>query len=207
MLSEQDFYLALEERCGPALAGKLRSAGVAVCGLGGPGSNIALYLARAGVGHLKIIDYDKVELHNLNRQQYKVSQVGEYKVSAAKANILEAAPYTEVEAVNARINAENACRLLEGFEIICEAFDDPDQKAMLANAVRAGLPTAYLIAASGMAGLGPAGDIATRRVSSRFYVCGDFTADRAQGMYAPRVALCAAHQALAVLRIISGRES
>lgn len=55
---------------------KLDTARVAVCGLGGLGSHIAIALARCGVGYLHLIDFDSVELTNVNRQQYPINQIG-----------------------------------------------------------------------------------------------------------------------------------
>ena len=77
---------------------------------------------------------------------------------------------------------------------------------MLADAVLSSVPEAYLVAASGMAGLGPANSIRTRRIGRRMYLCGDGVSDVSTGLglVAPRVMLCAAHQALAVLRILAG---
>jgi len=67
------------------------------------------------------------------------------------------------------------------------------------------LPETYLVAASGMAGLGPANAIRTRRVGKRLYLCGDGESDvQNSSLFAPRVMLCAAHQAQAVLRILAG---
>ena len=76
---------------------------------------------------------------------------------------------------------------------------------MLTNTVLSELPDKYLVAASGMAGMGVTNSIKTRRITSRFYICGDETSEVSDGigLVAPRVALCAAHQALTVLRILA----
>ena len=198
---------ALKERQGAELTARFSAAAVAVCGLGGLGSHIANFLARAGVGRLILIDFDRVDVTNLHRQQYKASQVGRYKTEALAENLREAAPYIRLDPQTVRLTAENAASLLAGADIICEALDDAAAKAMLANTVLEQLPEKFLVAASGMAGLGSANTIRTRRLTSRFYLCGDGVSDVADGigLVAPRVALCAAHQANMVLRILSGQ--
>ena len=196
---------ALKERQGAELTARFSAAAVAVCGLGGLGSHIANFLARAGVGRLILIDFDRVDLTNLHRQQYKASQVGRYKTEALAENLREAAPYLSLELRTVRLTAENVPSLLEGADVICEALDEAAAKAMLVNTVLEQLPEKYLVAASGMAGLGSANTIHTRRLTGRFYLCGDGVSDVADGigLVAPRVALCAAHQAHMVLRILS----
>ena len=196
---------ALRERQGAELTARFSAAAVAVCGLGGLGSHIAGFLARAGVGRLILIDFDRVDLTNLHRQQYKASQVGRYKTEALAENLREAAPYLSLELRTVRLTAENVPSLLEGADVICEALDEAAAKAMLVNTVLEQLPEKYLVAASGMAGLGSANTIHTRRLTGRFYLCGDGVSDVADGigLVAPRVALCAAHQAHMVLRILS----
>ena len=79
--SKEEFIKALRDRHGKELQDKFSGATVAVCGLGGLGSNIALSLARAGIGKLILIDFDRVDITNLNRQQYKICQIGKYKTS------------------------------------------------------------------------------------------------------------------------------
>ena len=198
---------ALIQRHGKTLQRKLSKATVAVCGLGGLGSNIAISLARAGVGKLILIDFDSVDVTNLHRQQYKVSQVGLAKTEALLENLKEIAPYTKYETHLARITDDNAHLLLDEADIICEAFDDAESKAMLANFVLENMPDKYLVAASGMAGLGTANSIKTRKVTDRFYLCGDEKSEvsKEESLVAPRVMLCASHQALTVLRIIAGK--
>lgn len=183
----------------------LSSATVAICGLGGLGSNIAFALARAGIGKLILIDFDSVDITNLHRQQYKANQIGMNKTEALKENLSEIAPYVITETHTVCITEDNAEALLEKADIICEAFDDADCKAMLANLVLERMPEKYLVAASGMAGFGSANTIQTRRISKRFYICGDGTSDvQSEGsLVSSRVMLCAAHQAHAVLRILT----
>ena len=202
---KEEWNNALEERHGKELHRAFASATVAVCGLGGLGSNIAIALARAGVGRLILIDFDRVDITNLHRQQYKAEQIGMYKTNALSGNLREIAPYIELETHRERITEENAVTLLSDADIICEAFDDAECKAMLTNTILSELPDKYLVAASGMAGMGVTNSIKTRRITSRFYLCGDETSEVSDGicLVAPRVALCAAHQAHAVLRILA----
>ena len=199
---------ALIGRYGKDLNEKFRSATVAVCGLGGLGSNIAIALARAGIGKLILIDFDRVDITNLHRQQYKAHQVGLCKTEALAENLAEIAPYTKVEAVTVKITEENLPELLRDADVVCEAFDSAEAKAMLVNGVLERIPRCCLVAASGMAGLGTPNAIRTRKVTKRFYLCGDEVSDAADtiGLAAPRVMLCAAHQALTVLRVLAGEE-
>lgn len=204
--SEAEMLQILRQRHGEARQEKISSATVAICGLGGLGSNIAVSLSRAGIGKLILIDFDRVDISNLHRQQYKASQVGINKPDALAENLHEIAPYVTLETHDIRITDQNAFPLLQQADIICEAFDDAAAKAMLTNLVLTKMPEKYLVAASGMAGFGSANDIRTRRVSSHFYLCGDGVADVADGigLVSSRVMLCAAHQAHTVLRILAG---
>ena len=203
--TKEEWNKALEERHGKELYRAFSSATVAVCGLGGLGSNIAISLARAGIGKLILCDFDRVDITNLHRQQYKAAQIGMYKTDALAENLREISPYIELEAHTERITEENAVTLLSDAGIICEAFDDAECKAMLTNTVLSELPDKYLVAASGMAGMDTPNTIKTRKIASRFYLCGDEASDVSDGigLVAPRVALCAAHQAHTVLRILA----
>ena len=204
--SKKDWADALIDRHGTTLHERFSSATVAICGLGGLGSNIAIALARAGIGKLLLIDFDRVDITNLHRQQYKANQIGCYKADALAENLSEIAPYTEIQAVTAKITEENFTDLLKDVDIVCEAFDKAESKAMLVNGVLEQLPDCYLVAASGMAGMGTPNTIRTRKITKRFYLCGDEESDVADtiGLVAPRVMLCAAHQAHTVLRILTG---
>lgn len=206
MISRDEWNEALIARHGQELHDRFSSATAAICGLGGLGSNIAIALARAGIGRLILVDFDRVDITNLHRQQYKAEQIGEYKTEALAANLLEVSPYTEVKGVTEKVTEDNFLELLEGVDIVCEAFDNAEAKAMLVNGVLQKLPECYLVAASGMAGMGSPNRIETRRITDRFYLCGDGVSDveETMGLVAPRVMLCAAHQAQTVLRILAG---
>lgn len=204
--SRQEMDQVLQQRIGLELWQRFSRSTVAVCGLGGLGSHIAPALARAGVGKLILIDFDQVDLSNINRQQYRVDQVGRYKTQALAENLRQMQPYLALELHTLRLTEENIPTLLSGADLVCEALDQPESKAMLVNTVLERLPQIPVVAASGMAGLGPAEAIRTQRVGSRLVLCGDGESDVEQGesLFAPRVMLCAAQQALAALRILAG---
>lgn len=203
--TKDEWSNALAKRHGKALQERFAAAVVAVCGLGGLGSNIAISLARAGIGKLILIDFDKVDITNLHRQQYKASQIGKFKTEALTENLKEIAPYIEIETHTVRIDENNAIALLKSADIICEAFDSAECKAQLTDVVLTKMSDKYLVAASGMAGLKSPNSIRTRRITSRFYLCGDEVSDVKDsiGLVAPQVMLCAAHQAQTVLRILA----
>ena len=145
-------------------------------------------------------------ISNLNRQQYFPEQLGQFKTAALTDTLHRIAPYCDITADCVKLSEDNIPLLLTGEEIICEAFDRADQKAMLVNCVLELFPQKYIVSGSGMAGLGSANDIKTRRITSHFYLCGDGTSDVSDGLglISARVAVCAAHQANMILRIIAG---
>lgn len=203
--SKEEIYASLEKRHGKEMQKKISEASAAVCGLGGLGSNIAVALARAGIGKLNLIDFDRVELSNLNRQQYTLRHIGMYKTQALKSILEEITPYIQIEINTVKLTDENMGKILSNQIIICEAFDDPVCKAALTNYVLDKLPGTYIVGASGMAGIGPANDIRTRKITDHFYICGDGISrlEDGTGLFSSRAMLCASHQAHAVLRIIA----
>lgn len=207
--SREEIDRALELRHTKEVQDRIRKANVAVCGLGGLGSNIAVALARCGIGGLHLIDFDRVDLTNLNRQQYTVAQLGKPKPEALKEELLAINPYLNIRTDWVCMTEENIPELLKEEPYICEAFDAPEAKAMLTNCVLTHFPEKYLVGASGMAGFGDSNRIRTRRVFPHYYLCGDGVSDIAScgGLMAPRVMLCAAHQANQILEIIVKGES
>ena len=203
--TKEEWIQALNCRHGIEFQKKISSTTVAVCGLGGLGSNIAIALVRAGIGKLILIDFDKVDITNLHRQQYKANQIGMGKTEALQDNLKEINPYIETEIHTIRLDENNAMSMLSDADVICEAFDNPECKAMLINLVLDKMPDKYIVATSGMAGLDSANLIKTRKVSKWFYLCGDEVSDVKDGigLVSSRVMLCAAHQAHTVLRIIA----
>ena len=199
--TREEFYNALIERHGAE-----NQTTVAICGLGGLGSNIAICLARAGVGKLILIDFDKVDISNLHRQQYKAAQVGILKTQALSDNLKEINPYITIETHNTKVTEENVIELTKDADIVCEAFDKAENKAMLVNAILENAPEKYLVSSSGMAGFGSANLIKTKKISKRFFLSGDSVSDVNDGigLISSRVMACAAHEAHMALRILMG---
>ena len=160
--TKEEFYDALIERHGAENQKKFDRACVAICGLGGLGSNIVICLARAGVGKLILIDFDKVDVTNLHRQQYKAEQVGTPKPEALLSNLKEINPYITIETHNTKVTEENVIELTKEADIVCEAFDKAESKAMLVNAILENAPDKYILSSSGMAGFGSANLIKTK---------------------------------------------
>lgn len=206
-ISKELWREQLEVRCGNAATEKLLNARVAVAGLGGLGSNIAILLTRMGVGHLHLIDFDKVDYSNLHRQQYFLEQVGLPKTEALAETLRKINPYIDLKLSCVKMTEENLQELLADEEIICEALDKAEAKAMLVNGVLENFPGKVIVAAAGMAGLGEGNLIQARCVRKNLYLCGDGVSDcREEPLYAGRVAICAAQQAHLVQRIILGLE-
>lgn len=202
--SREELQKALLSRCTREEVEKLSESRVAVAGLGGLGSNTAVFLARAGIGHLHLIDFDKVDITNLNRQHYFISHLGRYKTEALKEQLLQINPWLDIETSCEVVREEKVLRLFQNADIICEAFDCPENKAMLVNSCLELFPEKILVCASGMAGWGRSNDIITRQVGRNFYLCGDDTSgiENGEGLIAPRVALCAAHEANLIIELI-----
>lgn len=206
MPSRMEFHAALGERHGAENQRLISQACVGIAGLGGLGSAVALHLARLGVGKLILVDFDNVDLSNLHRQQYALAHLGMPKTEAIAQQISAINPYVELELHQVKVTLENAAALFKDCTVVCEAFDKPDQKAMLIETLLADLPGTPLVSGSGMAGIASANAIQTTHPLARLYVCGDGTTDVAEAgsLISPRVGVCAGHEANMVLRLILG---
>lgn len=195
---------AFDARFSKAIKEKLENAHVAIAGLGGLGSHIAVMLARSGVGHMLLVDFDTVDVTNLNRQAYLIPQVGMEKTAAMKELLDQINPYLDIEYRQVKVTPDNIQELFAGYPIVCEAFDKAEQKAMLVQGLLTGFRNTLVISGNGMAGYGDANAVKTQKMMRRLYVCGDGQTDIADGigLMAPRVSVCAAHQANKVIQII-----
>jgi sulfur carrier protein ThiS adenylyltransferase len=206
--SPEEFECLMMARHTPGIHRKIKKSVVGIAGLGGLGSVIAIALARVGVGRLILVDFDVVEPSNLNRQQYFVHQIGMPKVEALQKNIGIINPYVKVQTYQEKIDRNNVERIFDEAEVVVEAFDRAEEKAMLINTVSEKMPDKYIVSASGVAGYGENNEIKTVRFSSKIFIVGDqeTAAQPGVGLMAPRVGIAAHHQANTVLRILLGEE-
>jgi len=206
--AEDELEALMASRHTPGVHERVKAATVGIAGLGGLGSAVAIALARVGVGRLVVADFDVVEPSNLNRQQYFVDQLGLPKCEALAANLKRVNPYVKLQAHNARVTPDNAGVLFGEVDVLVEAFDRADQKAMLMESFAAARPDKPVVMASGLAGHGPGGTIGIRRLGKRVYVIGDLESEArpGRGLMAPRVGVAAHMQANTVLRLLLGED-
>lgn len=203
-ISKGDLEQFIVSRHSPNVVEKVSCAKVAVLGLGGLGSNIAMQLARTGVKHLRVIDFDIVDPTNINRQNYFLDQIGMKKTDATMDNLKRVNPYIEIEKFDAYLEPENYDKYLTDMDIVVEAFDNPVCKADLTRFFMQNNSKQFLVTASGMAGYYKSNSIITAKLRENIYICGDRSsaAKEFDGLMAPRVSIVAGHQSNCVLRII-----
>jgi sulfur carrier protein ThiS adenylyltransferase len=196
----------LTARHTPGVHEAVKGTTLGIAGVGGLGSAIAIALARTGIGHLIIADFDIVEPSNLNRQQFFIDQIGLPKVYALRDTLARINPHVRVTACHLRLTPDNIAEVFGHAQILVEAFDQAQQKVMLIETFAARFPDRSIVTGSGMAGYGPANTILTQQVANNLYLCGDgwTAAAPGTGLMAPRVGVAAHHQANAVLRLLLG---
>ena len=185
---------------------RLAASSVVVIGCGGLGSNVATILLRSGVRMLTLIDFDVVDESNLNRQMYFRDQIGRPKVEALAETLLRIDPEARLTLVRERVTEANLVDLVREADVVVEAVDGADTKAMVVNGCMRELPATPLVTASGLAGIESANSIMTERPCEDLYLVGDLTSDVRAGvpLFASRVMVAAAHQAHAAIRRLLG---
>jgi len=182
----------------------IKEAKIGIAGLGGLGSNISAMLVRSGVSRLTIADFDKVDITNINRQNYYLDQIGKAKVDAAEELLKKINPYLIIEKHNVKLEPSNIPNIFGKCDIVCEAFDIPSEKAMLINTILEKCPGIKVVSGSGMAGFGRSNEIRTERLFADLYMCGDGIDmdDIKGGLMSPRVNICAGHMANTVISLL-----
>jgi len=206
--SRDELEALMAARHTPGVHAKIKQATVGIAGLGGLGSAVAIALARIGIGKLILADFDIVEPSNLNRQQFFVDQIGRTKVDALTENLNRINPYVQIEGHEVTLTRENVPTIFAKVDVMLEAFDVPENKAMLVESFRTARPDTPLVVATGLAGHHPSNTIRTRRIGKNLIIIGDneTAAQPGTGLMAPRVGVAAHHQANAVLRLLLGED-
>lgn len=149
---------------------------IGIAGAGGIGSNVAQCLVRSGVTSLKIIDFDRVEAGNLNRQFYFHDQIGRLKVEMLTENLRRIRPDVRIETMAARLDAGNCAALFADCPLVVEGLDRQTDKKMLLECLA--VEGRIIVSACGIAGCDLEG-IRMQRLGNCFIV-GDFTSDCSQ---------------------------
>jgi len=186
---------------------KLQKSSVGIAGAGGLGSNIAVSLARAGIGRLVIVDFDTVEESNLNRQYYFRDQIGMVKVEALKEIIHRIDDSVKVDIFNYRLTKNTMDKSFHNVDVIVEALDDADIKTIFIEEVMQKFPNVPIVGCSGVAGYGHSDRIITKKIGNLYMVYDEKAKDSNDDvLMAPRVILMANWQANIVLEIILGED-
>ena len=188
---------------------KLLAARVLIVGLGGLGSPVALYLAAAGVGHLTLVDHDRVDLSNLQRQiAHKTSAIDELKVISAARNIAELNPDTCVEAIDHQLDGDELIQTVSRSDVVLDATDNFEARYATNDACwRAGVP---LVSGAAIRWEGQIAVFDPRVSSSPCYRClyneGDDEALNCaeNGVAAPLVGIIGTCQAMEAIKLITG---
>lgn len=179
---------------------------IGIAGAGGLGSNCAACLVRVGFKHLTIVDFDRVEPANLDRQFYFEDQVGMEKVEALGANLCRINPQIQLQLLSVKLDAGNLGGIFQGCDIVVECLDRAESKSMLVNVLRS--QKRCVVAASGLGGYGSTDAIRVHRLKSNFILVGDLNSDiESAPALSPRVSVAAAKQADVVLELVIGNPS
>jgi sulfur carrier protein ThiS adenylyltransferase len=169
---------------------------IGIAGVGGIGSNVAMHLVRSGLLDLKIVDFDRVDAGNLNRQFYFEDQIGSCKVDMLASNLKRINPSARIDAVALKLNRDTIGPTFGDCQVVVEGFDGRrDKKDLLESLAESGLP---VISACGIAGA-DMDKIHIRRVGNCTIV-GDFATDcSGNRLYSHKVGAVAAIMAAEVI--------
>ena len=194
---------------GAARDARLRGARVAIVGLGATGSVIASWLARAGVGHLTLIDRDLVERSNLQRQiLYGEPDLGRLKAEAAADRLGEANPEVDIRPVVADLTSGNARELLPGFDLVCDGTDNFEARFLINDlSIETGTPWIYTGAIGAEAVVWPIHPPRTaclRCLIEEPPASGDVDTCDSAGVLGPAVGVAGSWAALEAIKVLCG---
>jgi len=186
---------------------KLKNTSVGIAGIGGLGSNAAIALVRAGIGRLVLVDFDKVEESNLDRQYYFLDQIGKQKVDVIKENIKRIDPNVIVETYDLKLERGLMAKPFKDVDVVIEALDKAVTKTEFIEEILLNLPEKPIVAASGVAGYGHSERIVTKKLG-KLNMCYDEYALSSENdiLMAPRVCLMANWEANLALELILGED-
>lgn len=195
------FHANLIKKMGKNNFNKVQSVRVGIAGAGGLGSNCALNLVRTGFEKLTIADFDRVDASNLDRQFYFLDQVGSYKVEALKTNLCRINTGLELRIIKERIEKDNAREIFADCDIVAECLDGAACKKTLLEELL--IIRKFVVAVSGLGGIGSSDDIKIHRVKENLVMIGDLRSDICQKpALSPRVNVAAAKQADVILEYV-----
>ena len=188
---------------------KLLAARVLIVGLGGLGCPAAMYLAAAGVGHLTLVDHDKVELSNLQRQiAHHTASIGQFKAESARATLLALNPSVAVTAINHKIEGRELAALVAQHDVVLDCTDNFTIRFALNAACVAG--KVPLVSAAAIRLEAQISVFDARQSDSPCYRClyeEDAEADLScahNGVLAPLVGVIGSLQALECIKLLTG---
>lgn len=204
MREATEFERALSKFYGTEELEALQQAVVGIFGAGGLGSNCAVSLARSGVTHFIVADFDVVELGNLNRQYFFPHHVGLYKVDALRDILLQINPAIEVTVYKEQLTAQTIPQIYSKAHILVEAFDGVDAKQIFFESTLEMKQPKVMV--SGLAGIGNSDAIRIQALGDSMYMVGDGVSGIDTYLpFAPKVAIAANKEADIVLSLILGR--
>lgn len=162
-------FARTQQLLGVKAMGKIKNARVTVFGLGAVGSFATEAIARAGVGHLRLVDFDKVDVSNINRQLFALhSTIGREKAQVARERVKDINPHCHIEVFSSFINAQSLEDLLsKEMDVVVDAIDGLNSKInLIVGARKMNLPVVSSMGAGGRTDVSmiKAGDISETSV-------------------------------------------
>ncbi|MBF0384519.1 MAG: sulfur carrier protein ThiS adenylyltransferase ThiF [Candidatus Omnitrophica bacterium] len=180
--------------------GEIQRVKLGIGGAGGLGSNIAIMLIRSGFRNLEVIDKDKIDFSNLNRQQYFFKEIGKPKVKVLKKRLLDINPSSEIKIYQKEWSAKDGNLYFVDCDIVIEAFDNAKYKRDFVEFYQD--KAKFVISGNGLAGISGNFPLCMRRVGNIFFAGdGKTGVDKNNPPLAPRVTLCAALMAETALKL------
>ena len=178
---------------------------IGIAGLGGLGSNVAVSLVRAGIGGLVLVDFDRVDESNLNRQHYFLSHLGQKKTEALTSILQSINPHCTITTNDTKLTPGAMDLPFKSADVIIEALDDAAMKTAFIEEIQQKLPHTPLVSASGVSGYGHIDRIQIKKMGTLTIVYDQDAKDVEDDiLVAPRVNLIAQWQANIAIEVLLG---